>query len=93
MEEILADLARNGPGDEELAQAHEQLRREYELSSRPMIADALAWWLDHPDEDFAFMVQKSELVQEVTAGEVGALAARAFSEGGSVVVTQVPLGS
>ncbi|MBT8197506.1 MAG: insulinase family protein, partial [Acidimicrobiia bacterium] len=70
----LADLRDNGPTDDELAIAREQLIREYELVSNEYWVDTMLFYLANPDEDPNDEFRRIARVASVTRQDVRDLA-------------------
>lgn len=75
----LVDLQTNGPTQEQFATAVEQLRTELDLINNVTLADALLTSYLYPDQPVSELVERYDLVDQVTPEDVRRLALIAFN--------------
>ncbi len=93
--EVLADLAAliaDGPTDAEFATAVQQLRTEMDLVTNSQLATALTMSFLYPDQPVSDLVDRYTLIDEVTAGDVQALAGITYAPNQRIEIRLVPLG-
>ncbi len=87
---VLQVLANDGPTDDELATAKEQLGRQYELVSNEWWVDRMLFYSARPDEMPDSLFENFGLIDRTTSDDLRRLAATAFPLDGYVLVRQIP---
>ncbi len=88
----LADLRSQGPTEQQLTTAQEQVRRSYELFSNPQLAEALLFVVFHPDEEITELTDRFDVVDTVSIEEVRTLAQTAFPANARIEIRLIPEG-
>jgi zinc protease len=86
----IADLRTNGPTAEQLAIAQEQLFREYELVNNPFLLGQAIFFEEHSGRNISELVDRYDIVYEITDSQIRALARIAFPVGSYIQVTLIP---
>ncbi len=86
----LGSLAREGPSEEELDTAKQQLSRQYELVSNEWWVDQMLFYATHPDESLDDVLDGFVFIDETTVSDLRELAALAFPLDRYVLVRQIP---
>ncbi len=89
---VAEDIRVNGPTADELAIAQEQLVRNMELVSNNFWIETLLFYELHPGEDPRDVVRRFDRVDNVTIGDIAALAARVLPADRYIEVRLVPEG-
>jgi zinc protease len=90
LDAILADLTTTGPGAAELAAAHQQVRRDYELISNGYLLETLHYLVTHPEVDRGEERRRIAALDAVTAADLTATAATIFPADRYIEVRTVP---
>ena len=86
----LADLQKNGPTDEQFATALEQLRTQLDLINNQLLAGALINSFLYPDEPVVELALRYQVIEEITAADVQALAKIAYNPAQRIEVRTIP---
>ena len=92
-QEVLADIAdlrTNGPTDEQLVIAQEQLFREYELINNPFLIERLIFFEEHEGRELEELIDRYDVIETITASDIRALARAAFPSGSYIEVKLIP---
>ena len=87
---VLQILATDGPTDDELATAREQLGRQYELVSNEWWVDRMLFYSARPDEMPDSLFDVFTLIDQTTTDDLRSLAATTFPLDSYVLVRQIP---
>ncbi len=88
----LDDLARNGPTPEQFATAVQQLRTEFELINNVELANFLTEAFLYPDEPVVNLLDRYDVLEQITAADVRRLAAVAYNPRQRIEIHLVPIG-
>ncbi len=87
---VLDELRTEGPTEEQLSTAQEQVRRAYELFNNPQLAETLLFTWFHPGEAVTELTDRYALVDEVDAEDLRSLARIAFPENARIEIRLIP---
>ncbi|MEE9298792.1 MAG: insulinase family protein [Acidimicrobiia bacterium] len=89
---VLADLRDNGPTEDELAIAAEQLLRDYELVSNELLSQAIVFSAEHPDEFLSEIIARIDRTFDPTRQDIRDLARALLPGDDYILVKLVPIG-
>ena len=87
----IQDLRDNGPTDDELAIAQQQLLRDYELFSNEGLAAAILFYAEHPDEFLTEILTRSDRVIAATRNDLRSAARLVLPAGVYIDVRLIPI--
>ena len=88
----MADLIANGPTDDQLVIAKEQLIREYELVSNEFWVQQMLFYLERPDQDPLDVIVRIDRAADVTVGDIRSLARSVLPGDHYIEIRLVPVG-